>query len=577
MKNTILTFAAAVMVLLCGCNSDIKLSPGQAYFASFTYTGNDSLFDPADLGSGEVFNPILQGSYSDASICRKGDDYYMAVANYTFFPGIPVLHSKDLVNWEQICFAFPTEQQLFNTSLRAEQGLFPSTIRYNKHNDMFYITGTLVGGGGHFVIKAKDPAGPWSDPEWLYGFGGVHPSLFFDEDGKAYLLNQGNPGSEPMYLDFKVIWCQQFDLNSLKVFGDRRPILEGGDILEKKPVWLESPQMFRKGEYYYLIASEGGSLGNGYSSCVYRSKNIWGPYEHYEQNPIVTQRRLTPGREKAVTNTGRVDMVEAKDGEWYAVFQGVRPYSASNDCNQGRETFLMPVTWDGEWPYIIRNGEPLPNKIKAPFGARYNNDTVPFAHYIPHGNFKYVERFESDTLPMQWNILRTPSSMPIVPNGEEGLVLPLEINNIRSQRHAGFIGIRQMHDVFSVETEMHFEPQEPTEFAGLAMYLNDERNYEFGVGYRDDGYWLIVQKAVKDDGGISKEDVKVARLTEKFVGRVFLKIERMEEGFAFSYKFNAGDEYVTLAGNVPVDYLSIARSGGFYGVVIGLYASLEEI
>ena len=145
MEKALIALAAASILLSC-CNSDIKVSPGQAYFASFTYTGNDSIFDPANLDTNEIYNPILQGSYSDATICRKGNDYYIVTANYTFYPGLPVLHSTDLVNWEQICHAFPTEEHLFNKSLRAEQGLFPSTIRYNKRDDTFYITGTLVGG-----------------------------------------------------------------------------------------------------------------------------------------------------------------------------------------------------------------------------------------------------------------------------------------------------------------------------------------------------------------------------------------------------------------------------------------------
>jgi alpha-N-arabinofuranosidase len=576
MKNRFLAIAAAVAMLACGCNSDIKVSPGQAYFASFSYTGNDPVFSTTNLGADEVFNPILQGAYSDASICRKGNDYYMALANYTFFPGIPVLHSTDLVNWEQICYAFPTEQQLFNTSLRAEQGLFPSTIRYNEHDDTFYITGTLVGGGGHFIIKAKNPAGPWSNPEWLYGFGGVHPSLFFDEDGKAYLINQGEPNYEPPYYDYKAIWCQEFDTKSFKLTGDRKILMAGGDILEKKPIWLEAPHLFRKGNYYYLTASEGGGLGNGFATCVYRATNIWGPYEHYDQNPILTQRRLTPSRENAVTNTGRVDMVETQNGDWYAVFQGVRPYSAGNDFNQGRETFMMPVTWDNDWPYIIRNGMPIFNKIKAPFGAKYKTDSVTYTHYIPHGNFTYTEHFESDTLPIQWMHLRTPSGVPIVPNGEKGLVLPLEINNIRSQRHAGFVGIRQMHNVFEASTEMHFEPQAPTEFAGLAMYLNDERNYEFGLGVRNDKVMLLLQKANKNDSGISKEDVKMIHIPDEFIGRIYLKVERKDDGFVFSYKLNAHEDYTVFADKVPVEYLSLSRSNGFMGVTIGLYASQEE-
>ncbi len=577
MKKHSIALAAAVAILLSGCNSEIKVSPGQAYFASFTYTGNDPDFETSKLGNGEIFNPILQGAYSDATICRKGNDYYMVTANYCFFPGLPVLHSTDLVNWEQICYAFPTEQHLLNTSLRAEQGLFQSTIRYNKYDDTFYITGTLVGGGGHFITKAKDPAGPWSIPEWLYGFGGVHPSLFFDEGGKAYLINQGEPNYEPPYYDYKVVWCQEFDTKTMSLTGDRRILLAGGDDVEKKPIWLEAPQLYRKGDYYYLLASEGGALGNGFATCAYRATNIWGPYEHYAQNPILTQRRLPPGRENAVTNTGRIDMVEAHDGNWYAVFQGVRPYSPNNDFNQGRETFMMQVTWDDNWPYLLRNGEPVPNKIKAPLGAQYKTDTAAFARYIPHGNFTYTEYFDSDSLPLQWEQLRTPSGVSIVPNGERGIVLPLETNNIRSQRHAGFVGFRQMHNIFSCSTEMHFVPQTPSEFAGLAMFLHDDNNYEFGIGYREGDCMLTLQKAVRDESGIFKVEIKSERVPDSFIGRIFLKAERTNEGFVFSYKTNPEDDYTVFTDKVQVEYLSLSRkSGSFYGVVLGLYASQAE-
>ena len=184
------------------CGSDIQLLKEQAYFKSFTYTGNDSEFDNSRLQNDEIFNPILQGSYSDASICRKNQDYYMVTATYTFYPGVAVLHSTDLVNWEQIAYALPTEKQCLNTSLKSEQGVFPCTIRYSPKDGYFYITGTFVGGGGHFVIRATDPKGPWTDPEWLFGVGGVHTSLFIDDDNQAYLLNQGTPDRVPDYPDF---------------------------------------------------------------------------------------------------------------------------------------------------------------------------------------------------------------------------------------------------------------------------------------------------------------------------------------------------------------------------------------
>lgn len=577
MKHLIVSLAAASLLFASGCNSDIKTTPGQAYFKSFTYSGNDAVFDPGRLNEGEIFNPVLQGAYSDASICCKGGDYYMALANYTFYPGIPILHSKDLVNWEQISYALSTEQQLLNTSLRADQGIYPSTIRYDAKTDRFYITGTLVGGGGHFIVWANDPKGPWSNPEWLYGMGGVHSALFFDDNGKCYITNQGNPDYDPPYTDHKVIWLQEIDINTFKLKGERKIILAGGDQIEKKPTWLESPHIFKRGNYYILLASEGGGLGNGYSTCVYRSENVWGPYEHYSQNPILTQRRLSPGREDAVTNTGRVDMVQNAQGDWWAVFQGVRPYSPTNDYFVGRETYMLPVKWDGDWPYIIRNGDGIMPKLKAPYGTKYETDSVVYAKYIPHGNFTYVENFESDTLPMQWAYLRTPVGVPFVPNGEHGLVLPLEINNIRSQRHAGFLGLRVMHNNFAVETELHFLPQSQSEFSGIALYLNDKCNYELGVSATDDNSFVVrAQKTEKVEDNLSRTDIRVKRLDDSFLGKIYLRIERCDDGFAFQYKLQESDKYTDLERKVPVDYFSLNRQGGFMGLVVGPYASQEE-
>lgn len=576
MKTKSLLIAAALA--LCGCNGDIHVIPGQAYFKSFTYTGNDPELDDSALQPGEIKNPILQGSYSDPAVCRKGSDYYMATATYSCFPGLAVLHSTDLVNWEQISYAMPTEEQCLNTSLRSEQGVFPASLKYNEHNDTFYIVGTVVGGGGYFIIKAKDPAGPWSNPEWLYGLGGVHPCIFFDDDGKAYLLNQGGPDYVPPYSDFKVIWLQELDVNTMKNVGDRKIILAGGDILEKKPTWLESPHMFKKDGYYYLSATEGGSLGNGAAVCMYRAKNIFGPYEHYSQNPILTQRRLSPGRENAVANTCHADFVDTPDGEMWSFFLGARSYSSGGDHNQGRETFIAPVQFDEGWPYIIRNGEEVPRIVKAPNGAKIAKEEKAYSKFIPHGNFTYTENFESDTLPLQWFHLRTPVGAPFVPNSNEGLIMPLEINTIRSVRHTGFIAMRQMHNMFSAETELHFVPQTPNEFAGMALFLTDNNNYEFGITQRSQVPCLVLQKAVKANGAddINKEEIAKIKLEEGFFGRIYLKAERTADGFAFQYKFSPEGQYTDLVRNVPAEYLSLQRANSFYGTIIGIYASQEE-
>lgn len=571
-KLSLLTLTLAIV----GCTSDIHLLPGQAYFKSFTYTGNDPELCEDSLADGQIFNPVLQGSYSDPSICRKGSDYYMVTATYSFFPGVAVLHSTDLVNWEQICYALPSEQQCLNTSLKTDQGVFPATIRYNKFDDYFYITGTLVGGGGHFIVKAKNPAGPWSDPEWLYGLGGVHPALFIDDNGKAYLLNQGRPDYVPPYPDFKAIWIQSIDLEKMKNVGERKIILAGGDIPEKKPTWLESPRLFKMDGYYYLTAAEGGGLGNGYSECVYRSKNVFGPYQRYENNPILTLRRFSPGRPEAVAGVGRTDFVQDVNNNWWAFFQGMRTYSESCDYNQGRETFLLPVKFDNGWPYIIRNGENITMKTQSPNGAKYNNDSIPYQRYIPHGNFTYVEHFMSDTLPMQWFNLRTPVGTPFIPNTNEGIIIPLEINNIRSIRHSGFIAMRQMHNNFTAETEMHFLPETESEFAGLALFTSDRTNYVYGITLSDNRPALSVIQSDKDGDRIFGKEVITMPIQESYEGRVYLRVERQADGFAFKYKFRSSDEFKELINKVSVEYLSCQRSTTFMGTVIGMYATQEE-
>ena len=572
------TIILALATVFSGCTSDIHLFEEYAYFKSFTYTGEDPEFEATRLGEGEIFNPILQGSYSDASICRKGNDYYMVTATYTFFPGLAILHSRDLVNWEQINYALSSERQCLNTSLSSNHGVFPSTIRYNENDDYFYITGTFVGSGGHFIIKTKDPAKEWSDPEWIYGLGGVHPSLFIDDDGKAYLLNQGGPDFIPPYSDYKVIWIQPFDLTTLKNYGERKIILAGGDLLEKRPVWLERPHINKIGEYYYLTASEGGGLGNGCACCVYRSKNVFGPYTRYDNNPILTQRRLSPSRDEAVIGTGHTDFVKTPEGSWYAVFQGMRSYSATEDYNQGRETFMMPVSFNSGWPYIINNGENIPLKIAAPGGVNYVKDSVAFQRYIPHGNFTYHERFTSDKLPMQWFHLRTPVTPDYIKpeNLSDGILIPLEINNIRSVRHAGFIAMRQMHNHFSAETELHFVPENSKEFAGLALFASDKNNYEFGITMRDNIPTLMLQKAGVMYEDIVKEEILKKKLKDGFQGRIILKAERLPDGFEFSYKFNQDDDFEVFTHEVSAEYLSAQRTKGFYGTVIGMYASKEE-
>src|SRR5882724_2480000 len=131
-------------------------------------------------------NPILAGFYPDPSICKAGNDYYLVNSTFAYFPGITVFTSRDLAHWTQLGYVLDRPSQLKLDGAGVSRGIFAPAIRFNK--GVFYFTCTLVDGGGNFVVTAKNPAGPWSDPVWVPQVNGIDPSLFFDDSGKAYFL-----------------------------------------------------------------------------------------------------------------------------------------------------------------------------------------------------------------------------------------------------------------------------------------------------------------------------------------------------------------------------------------------------
>src|SRR5699024_7617264 len=162
-----------------------------ARFDWFKYVGDDPIYRNLSVAADEYINPILSGFYPDPSIVRAGDDYYLVSSSFSYYPGIPIFHSKDLVNWQQVCSVLDRPTQLPLKGLDISEGVFAPTITY--HKGTFYVLNTIVGGIGNYMVTTTDPAGKWSDPILLKGVGGIDPSLFFDEDGTAYILNNDTP------------------------------------------------------------------------------------------------------------------------------------------------------------------------------------------------------------------------------------------------------------------------------------------------------------------------------------------------------------------------------------------------
>ena len=306
------------------------------------------------IGPNDYRNPILQGFYPDPSITRVGDDYYLVNSTFAWFPGIPVFRSRDLVSWTQIGNAIDRPDMLDFGRLGLSRGVFAASITH--HDGLFYILNTCVDCGGNFVITARDPAGPWSDPVWLPDLeGGIDPSLFFDEDGKAWIVNNGAPEGTPRYDGHRAIWIQAFDPASLRTTGPRTVLVDSGVDPSTNPKWIEGPRIFRHDGHYYLTCAEGGTE-EGHSQVVLRADRPTGPYTPFAGNPILTQRDLPRDRPFPITSAGHAEFVETPSGEWWATFLATRPYEGDH-YNTGRETFLMPVQWQDGWPRITGPGD----------------------------------------------------------------------------------------------------------------------------------------------------------------------------------------------------------------------------
>jgi len=348
-------------------------------------------------------NPILSGFYPDPSITKVEDDYYLVHSTFSYFPGVPIFHSKDLVNWEQIGNILDRPEQLDLDGLGVSRGIFAPTIEH--HEGVFYMVTTLIDNGGNFVVTSNDPAGPWSDPVWLPEVSGIDPSLFFDDDGKAYIIyNSEAPDNKPLYDGHRTIRINEFDYKNLKTVGDNQILVNGGIDLSQKPVWIEGPHIYKKDGYYYLMAAEGGTSVN-HSEVILRSEDVKGEYIPWEKNPILTQRHLPADRENPVSATGHADLVETQNGEWWAVFLATRPYDAEDSYNMGRETFLAPVKWEDGWPVINPEFDKVQFSYPVPDLPSGKKPSLPL-----NGNFSYTENFENDELPLYWLMLRTPRS-----------------------------------------------------------------------------------------------------------------------------------------------------------------------
>jgi len=566
----------ALTALLSSCKkAPENLRPGSAFFEHVKYTGNDAFFNENPLAEGQFYNPILSGFYPDPSIVLVGNDFYMVNSTFSIFPGIPIFHSTDLVNWRQIGHVLDRPSQLMITNQGVSHGIFAPELTFNPHDSLFYIATTFVEGGGNFVVTARNPEGPWSDPIWTPEVPGIDPGLFFDTDGRAYIFNNQDPDYPPLYEGHKAIGVQEFDVATQRMIGPRRIARDGGHNLADQPIWIEAPQVFKHNGYYFLIAAEGGTSIN-HSVVVFRSKNVWGPWETFEGNPILTQRHLDPHRPNPVTNAGHSNLIKDTKGNWWVVFLACRPYTPYNHFNLGRETFLLPVTWrEDNWPMILEGEALVPMIQSFPEGVV---DRQLEEGFMRRGNFSFVENFNSEELPMKWVFLRTPLEKWYELNAPQGGIwIEARPYHLRERNQPSFLGTRQRHHTMSFETRMNFMPATEAELAGIVMLQNEAHHITLGVTKLEGQNVLVLQKAQREeDNSVSKVVLAQQQLPRSFRGGIDLKAEMNEGTITFSSRIDSNDDWKIIKDGVDATYLSTEAAGGFIGTIIGLYASSNE-
>lgn len=493
-------------------------------------------------------NPILPGFYPDPSICRAGDDYYLVTSTFAYFPGVPIFHSRDLVHWEQTGNILDRDGQLPLSGADVSQGIFAPTLRY--HDGTFYMITTNVSSHlGNFIVTAKDPAGPWSDPYPL-GSEGIDPSLFFDDDGTCWYCGTKPRREGARYFGDNEIYIQKLDLETMTLTGESYPAWHGA---LRQVEWPEGPHLYKKDGWYYLLISEAGTAHH-HAVSIARSKSLTEPFEGCKGNPILTHRHL--GYDYPVVNVGHPDIVETANGEWWMVLLASRPYGGY--CrNLGRETFLVPFRWEDGWP-VINPGK----------GIVEHTGTAPDLPLFITPGVPAREDFDGNTLPLHMMYLRNPVRENYSLSSRKGyLSVRCAKDTISSTGAPGYVCLRQQHFSFRFETSLAFEPAGTNEQAGIVIFQNNAFHYDCLVG--TNGSTTVVTVLKTENG--ETETVSETALAEP-CHCLKLRLEADRQDLSFSICTD-GHAFTAVAENLDGRILCTDAAGGFVGNTVGIYAT----
>lgn len=519
-----------------------------------------------------IKNPIFKGFNPDPSICRKGDDYYVAVSSFEWFPGIPVYHSRDMKNWELYTHVLTDEKTVDLKRLPSAKGIWAPCLTYCESEDLFYVIYGVMNSMNaryfdvdNYLITAKDIRGPWSEPVYLHS-AGFDASILHDDDGRKYIVSLEWETREG-YEKPGAICMAEYSPEKKGIIGYPKRIWNGGTDRG----CIEAPHLTKRNGYYYIMCAEGGT---GYNHCVTmgRSREVWGPYEGDPTNPIITSvpgysnERHDPDHLKpkyynpdsVLQKSGHGSYVETSLGEVYLVHLCSRPFADELRCTLGRETAIQKMKW-----------------TKDDWLRAYDDDNLAKEYTeesqlpeVPMPKIPDFDDFDSGELGNWYYAPRiSPASFADV-KARPGYVR-LRGQESRTSLHKVSILARKLTSVYAtVTTKMEFRPEIYQHSAGLIIYY-DNMNYINLRKYYSETLGQSALSIVRLENGEKDEqlDTRIPVSDDPIYLR--LNIEGRKTWFEWSYD---GVTYQKIGGEFDTTKFSdeYCKYGEFTGTFVGI-------
>jgi len=481
-----------------------------------------------DKGDGTYKNPVLYADYSDPDVIRVGNEFYLVASSFSATPGIPVLRSRDLVNWQLVGHVVDSlEPGATYDTPQHGGGIWAPSIR--KHGALFYVYWSSVD-AGIFVATAKNPAGPWSKPEQVKAAKGwIDPCPFWDDDGKAYLVTAFAASRTGI----------KSTLALSRLSDDGKRVLDDGTLIfdghEKQPT-IEGPKLYKRNGYYYIAAPAGG-VPTGWE-VVLRSKNLYGPYE----DKIV----LAQGKTN-VNGPHQGSFVDTAKGQtWFLHYQDRGIY--------GRVVHLEPTRWVDDWPVVGDAGEPVATYAKPDVGGKH-------APVTPVES----DEFDAPAIGPQWQWQANAAAGWALPAPSEGFlrltcVAPQgelknlwDAPNLLLQKFPG--------PAFTATVKLTFTSQNEGERAGLVVFGSDYATLAFA---RRGGEHVLVQSVCKGaNTGARERDIATLRAPS---ATLWLRARVLEGGRTELSYSDDGNAFAAVG--EPFQ----AQPGRWVGAKVGLFA-----